>query len=226
MDGLDRSYLLEQARRVRGLTQAQLAKLAGTSQATLSAYERGAKSPSLKVAQRIIAATGHDLNLRVHIDWVEHKAPSIERFWVPNILWGVETPICFATLEYPDWIGGTGMRDWDLRDREERKGLYEQLIRRGQPDEMIRWMDGALLVDIWRELELPDPVREAWKWAIVIARNPGRFSPYDYTDTTSTAWVRSAKPVLPPPPPAPRPPRRTRFDHHPLPPSRMKGSEE
>jgi transcriptional regulator with XRE-family HTH domain len=56
---MDRAYLLERARRARGLTQAQLAARAGTSQATLSAYERGLKSPSLKVAARIIAATGH-----------------------------------------------------------------------------------------------------------------------------------------------------------------------
>lgn len=83
---MDRAYLLERARRARGLTQAQLAAKAGTSQATLSAYERGLKSPSLKVAARIIAATGHDLNLRVHIDWVEHHPPGIVPFWAPSML--------------------------------------------------------------------------------------------------------------------------------------------
>jgi transcriptional regulator with XRE-family HTH domain len=77
---------------VRGLTQAQLAARAGTSQATLSAYERGLKSPSLKVAARIIAATGHDLNLRVHTDWVEHHPPGIVPFWGPSMLWSVGPP--------------------------------------------------------------------------------------------------------------------------------------
>lgn len=47
---MDRSYLIEWARRSRGMTQIELAEKAGTSQATLSAYERGLKSPSLKVA--------------------------------------------------------------------------------------------------------------------------------------------------------------------------------
>ncbi len=217
---MDRAYLLERARRARGLTQAQLAALAGTSQATLSAYERGVKSPALKVAARIIAATGHDLNLRVHIDWVEHHPPGIVRFWAPNILWSVGPPDCFATLAIPDFIRNTGMRDWDMRDREERKGVYEQLIRRGSPQQMIRWMDGALLVDVWDELDLPDPVRQAWKWPIRLAKEPIKPDPLRFyltedPDLTSTAWIRGYEPLPPPPPPPP--PRRTRFDPRPPP---------
>lgn len=38
-----------------------MAAMSGTSQATLSAYERGLKSPSLKVASRILAAMDHEL---------------------------------------------------------------------------------------------------------------------------------------------------------------------
>ena len=34
----------------------------------------------------------------------------------------VGPPDCFATLAIPDFIRNTGMRDWDMRDREERKG--------------------------------------------------------------------------------------------------------
>lgn len=44
---MDRAYLIEVARRASGLTQAELAARSGTSQATLSAYERGLKSPTL-----------------------------------------------------------------------------------------------------------------------------------------------------------------------------------
>ena len=98
---MDRACLLERARRGRGLTQAQFAARSGTSQATLSAYERGLKSPTLKVAARIIAATGHDLNLRVHIDWSEHHPKGIVPFWAPNMLWSVGPPDCFATLADP-----------------------------------------------------------------------------------------------------------------------------
>lgn len=215
---MDRAYLLEVARRERGLTQAQLAKRSGTSQAALSAYERGSKSPSLKVASRILEAAGFDLNLRVHIDWKEHHPTGIVAFWAPNILWTVETPDCFATLEMPDLIRNTGMRDWDMRDREQRKGVYEQLIRRGLPQQMIRWVDGALLVDVWDELDLPDPVREAWMWPIRLALEPMRPNTLSFGGDpflTSTAWIRGYEPLPPPPPPPP--PRRTRFDPRPPP---------
>jgi transcriptional regulator with XRE-family HTH domain len=91
---MDRAYLLEVARRASGLTQAELAARSGTSQATMSAYERGLKSPTLKVAARILEAAGYDLNLRRLIDWVEHEAPGVGHFWVPSTLWHVETPGC------------------------------------------------------------------------------------------------------------------------------------
>ena len=95
---MDRAYLIEVARRASGLTQAELATRSGTSQATMSAYERGLKSPTLKVAARILEAAGYDLNLRRLIDWVEHEAPGVGHFWVPSTLWHVETPDCFASL--------------------------------------------------------------------------------------------------------------------------------
>lgn len=215
---MDRAFLIERARRRRGLTQIELAARAGTSQATMSAYERGLKSPTLKVAERIIEATGHELSLRVHIDWVEHHPPGIVPFWAPSILWSVEPPDCFATLAIPDLIRNTGMRDWNLRDREERKGAYEQLIRRGLPQQMIRWMDGALLIDVWDELDLPDPVREAWKWPIRLAVEPLRPAPLRFSDATSQAEIRGYEP-LPKEPRKPRRPRvrfvRTRFDPRP-----------
>lgn len=55
---MDRSFLITRARLAKGLTQTQLVGMAGTSQATLSAYERGAKSPSLKVLWRILWVRG------------------------------------------------------------------------------------------------------------------------------------------------------------------------
>lgn len=217
---MDRAYLLQVARHERGLTQAQLAARSGTSQAALSAYERGLKSPSLKVASRILEAAGFDLNLRVHVDWKQHHPKGIVPFWAPNILWSVETPLCFATLEMLDEIGDEGVREWDMRDREQRKGAYEQLIRRGLPEQMVRWMDGALLVDVWDELDLPDPVRDAWQWAIVVGRSPTDVNPLFFPAgearwLTSTAWIRGREPLPPPPPPPP--PRRSRFDPRPPP---------
>ena len=234
MDGLDRSYLVEQARRARGLTQVQLAKLARTSQATLSAYERGLKSPSLKVASRILAATDHELTLRTWVDWVQHHPEGIVAFWAPSMLWAVPPPMCFATILMPDQIRppSEDMRmEWDLGIREERVGAYEQLIRRGLPQQMMRWIDGGLLVDVWTELDLPAPVRAAWAQAIELATRPVvddglRFMFGKDPETAATARVRGYQPLPKPPPSVPRRPRRTRFDRHPLPPQRQAGSRD
>lgn len=47
---------LRQARRRAGLTQAELARLVGTSQPTLSAYENGSKVPGEVVQRRLLRA--------------------------------------------------------------------------------------------------------------------------------------------------------------------------
>jgi hypothetical protein len=82
------------------------------------------------------------------------------------MLWAVEPPTCFATLDFPDQIRHKGMRGWNMRDRDGRRGAFEQLVRFGLPQQMIRWIDGGLLVDLWDELDLPDPVRQSWQPAI------------------------------------------------------------
>jgi transcriptional regulator with XRE-family HTH domain len=49
------------ARRRSGLTQRALAVRAGTSQATVSAYENGRKQPSVATLSRLLAAAGSRL---------------------------------------------------------------------------------------------------------------------------------------------------------------------
>lgn len=53
--------LLREARLSAGLSQAELAERSGTSQATLSSYERGQKAPSAATLERILAAAGMQL---------------------------------------------------------------------------------------------------------------------------------------------------------------------
>lgn len=54
--------LLREARNRAGLSQRQLAELADTSQSAISAYEAGAREPTLPVLERMIRATGHQLH--------------------------------------------------------------------------------------------------------------------------------------------------------------------
>jgi transcriptional regulator with XRE-family HTH domain len=53
--------LLRDARHAAGLTQAELAARAGTSQATVSAYESGRKDPTVATLGRLLAACGSRL---------------------------------------------------------------------------------------------------------------------------------------------------------------------
>jgi predicted nucleotidyltransferase/DNA-binding XRE family transcriptional regulator len=62
---VDAAALIKKARLRAGLTQEQLAQVAGTSQPTLAAYESGAKSPSVRTLDRIVRAAGASLDVRL-----------------------------------------------------------------------------------------------------------------------------------------------------------------
>ena len=53
------------ARRKAGMTQAELAARAATSQAAISAYESGRRSPSVETLSRVLQAAGFDLRMRL-----------------------------------------------------------------------------------------------------------------------------------------------------------------
>ena len=55
---------LIRARREAGLSQRELARRAGTSQSTLSAYEAGRKQPSAATLARLLDITGAELTVR------------------------------------------------------------------------------------------------------------------------------------------------------------------
>jgi transcriptional regulator with XRE-family HTH domain len=57
--------VVTRARRRAGLTQAELARRAGTSQPVISAYEHGRRDPSIETLRRLVRATGAELLLTV-----------------------------------------------------------------------------------------------------------------------------------------------------------------
>ncbi len=171
------SGLISLARRGSGLTQRQLAQRARTSQATLSAYERGIKSPNLAVAERIIEAAGYRLDLVTQVHFEQRTARAARPFWVPDRLWRGKLPECFAKVYLDDPARFEGIRKFDLRRRPQRRRLYELLLRKGQPDELIDWIDGALLVDLWEALTIPAVIRKAWQPAVTVAGSGPREHP-------------------------------------------------
>ena len=58
-------HLIRIARRKAGLTQQGLAIRANTSQAAISAYESGRRSPSVETLSRILGAAGFELRMRL-----------------------------------------------------------------------------------------------------------------------------------------------------------------
>ena len=60
---MDTAELLRDARRSAGLTQAELARRAGTSQAMVARYETGVASPTVRTLQRLLRAVGRELEL-------------------------------------------------------------------------------------------------------------------------------------------------------------------
>jgi transcriptional regulator with XRE-family HTH domain len=109
------------ARRASGLSQAEVARLGGTSQATISAYERGLKTPSIRVAARLLAAMGFELTVRSRVVFTEYHPTGIAAFWTPDRLWRVPTPDCFTTLHVPDLLGHTEQNEWNLADPTDRR---------------------------------------------------------------------------------------------------------
>lgn len=52
---------------------------------------------------------------------------------------------------------------YDLSDRRQRARCYEVMLREGGAGDMLRYIDGALLFDLWDELVLPRALRAAWQ---------------------------------------------------------------
>jgi transcriptional regulator with XRE-family HTH domain len=155
--------VLEQAREAAGLSQAALAELAGTSRPTLSAYEHGRKSPTLDTAQRILGEAGFDLVLSPRIEFRQVAVERGRPIRVPNLLPRLPLDQALATIELPLHLNWSDRgRRYQLRDRRQRARVYEQVLREGGPDDVVAYIDGALLVDLWRELVLPPRVRAAW----------------------------------------------------------------
>ena len=156
--------LLGLARKSSGLSQAALAQAAGTSRPTLSAYEHGRKSPTLATASRIVGEAGFELALVPKVEFVEVAVARSRPIMVPTALPRLGIGDALATVELPLHLNWSDRgRRFDLRDRRQRARVYEIVLREGGPADVLNYVDGALLVDLWEELVLPLAVRAAWR---------------------------------------------------------------
>lgn len=168
---MDPARLLTQARQDAGLTQDQVASRAGTSRPTLSAYEHGHKSPTLATAARVLAASGHQLQAVPRVEFREVCTTRGRTRVVPDALPRLPVGQALATVVLPLHLNWSAPgRQVDLADRRQRARAYEVVLREGRAIDIGRYVDGALLVDLWDELVLPRDVREAWTPLIAATR--------------------------------------------------------
>jgi transcriptional regulator with XRE-family HTH domain len=155
--------LLQRVRRAAGLSQDELARRAGTSRTAVSAYEHGRKSPSLDTVQRLLAGAGYELDARPRVEFVAVAGARGRRVSVPNRLPQLPLERALAVVELPLRLNWSQPgRVFRLSDRGDRARVYETVLREGGPQDLLDYVDGALLVDLWSELVLPRVVRAAW----------------------------------------------------------------
>lgn len=156
--------VIESARRAAGLSQRRLAELARTQQSSVSEYEKRRKSPTLEVVERLLDAADAELTTKRRVDFVYLEDPVLDLFAVPNRLWRVPVPRCFSRVQFfPFMKYADGKEIWDLSDPAERIEFYELALCYAPDDVIVETVDGALLVEAWPKMRLPDSVRAAWQ---------------------------------------------------------------
>jgi transcriptional regulator with XRE-family HTH domain len=155
--------LLIRARHEARLSQSELAIRARTSRPTLSAYEHGRTSPTMETAARLLAAAGQQLSVVPQVKFAERALSRSRTTLVPTFLPRLPVRQALATIALPlrlNWSQPN--RQFKLSNREQRARVYEIVLREGTPADVLTYIDGALLVDLWDNLVLPRDVRAAW----------------------------------------------------------------
>jgi transcriptional regulator with XRE-family HTH domain len=171
---MDAGSLLRKVREASGLSQEELARRAGTSRPTLSAYEHGRKSPSADTLGRLVTAAGFDLDVVPAVTWREYGMGRGRTGWVASGLWRLEPAAALAKVRPPLYLEWSAPgRLVDLWDRRQRARLYEVVLREGAPQDFLAYVDGLLLADAWDDLVVPAAVRVAWRPVIKFASASG-----------------------------------------------------
>jgi transcriptional regulator with XRE-family HTH domain len=160
---LDAAKLLQRARTSAGLTQEELARRAGTSRPTVSAYEHGRKSPTVATFARLLSGAGWELAAQPHMSFTQLPSARGKPIWVPDRLPRLDVTRALAAVELPLHLNWSAPgRVFNLRSRADRSRVYETVLQEGRPADILAYVDGALLIDLWKDLVLPRAVRSAW----------------------------------------------------------------
>lgn len=123
------------------------------------------------MVERLVEAADHELVAKPMVFWELVEDPEVGSFWVPDKLWSVPIPKCFAKVQAfkyvflaeatEDW--SEYIRTWDLSATRERTDYYQTVLQHGM-DKMIQdSVDGLLLIQAWPDMTLHAAVRSAWQ---------------------------------------------------------------
>jgi hypothetical protein len=117
----------------------------------------------MTTAQRIIEAAGFELAIEPRIRFELHTTTRGRPFHVPDHLPRLSAPAALAKVRLPLHLNWSDRgRVFDLSDRRQRARVYAIVLREGTPADLIEYIDGVLLADLWEDLVLPREIREAW----------------------------------------------------------------
>jgi len=157
--------VLSQARRIAGLTQAEVSALSGVARPNIAAFESGRREPRWHTAVLTLEAAGATIDIAQPVtwSWTNGRRP----YAVPSALWRLPIDDTFRVLTpgFRLWWSGLSPQ-FNLADRSDRCRAYELVLREGTPDDIASVVDGALLVDAWHDLILPAELRQAWQHLI------------------------------------------------------------
>ena len=104
--------------------------------------------------------------MQPRVSFTEHPAPDGFKFpfTVPDRLWRLEAPACFTTIKFFDLLDEENHQHWwDLSIRADRRLVYSRLLTYGDEAHLMLYLDGALLADLWDELDVPEPMHNLWE---------------------------------------------------------------
>ncbi len=84
-------------------------------------------------------------------------------FWLPDRLWRLPLEHVRARVTLPislDWSPGGVERD--MRDDYERARIIEIVLREGEPEDIVNYVDADDLVHAWSTIILPRELRPGW----------------------------------------------------------------
>ncbi|WP_372733960.1 helix-turn-helix domain-containing protein [Nocardioides sp.] len=183
--------VIEQARRAAGISQEQMARWSATQQSSVSEYESRKKSPTLEVVERLLEAADAELAFRPIIDFESRDNPDGGWFLVPDQLWSVPMPDCFAKVQVAGVLFKSARtKVWDLSVEAQRIDYYSWALQCRHADLMVDSVDGVLLLQVWDRLDIPEVIREAWQPVLDAATTSQDRSPRD--PAGFSAWITKA----------------------------------